>query len=252
VRDEVAGTLTPGLFEALTRGIIPGIRIAQFLNADEAAAICASISPYIEEYRTAPGVGRIGETMVEHREDFKAYAAWAAAWLDKWIALPAHKDLVNRTSGYLALHTGMVIKPLFLGNIPCFHGVFRKINTGAGNHVDILSADSIAFADRKILHQSSSVLHLATPPEGGETVIWERRPVEGDKAYLIDDWQYDDELFKKERKVTVPCATGDLVILPTVNYHKVLPSLPEGSDRISFSMFLVVFEDEPGTIYLYN
>jgi hypothetical protein len=252
VRDGVANTLTPQLFDAFTRGLLAGFRISGFLPAKQAKAISARIENFVQDYRSAPGVGKIGESMFEHPHDFDEYAAYAAAWSADGIALREREELLNQVAGYLMLHTSYPIRMLSLGTIPCFAGIFRKINKGAGNHVDILDQDSDVFGDRSVKHQSSLVLHLTAPPEGGQTIVWERTPQPGDKEHLLEGWHYPDELFTESRKVEIPCVAGDLVLLSTINYHKVLPCIPAEANRLSFSLFLVVFEDEPGVIYIYN
>jgi hypothetical protein len=80
-----------------------------------------------------------------------------------------------------------------------------------------------------------------------------RRAQEGDEKFLnADCWTYDGKMLDKIWTSTVPAVAGDLVFLSTLNYHMVKPCLEVDAERISFSMFFVIFEDEPNTIYYYN
>ncbi len=253
VTDKVAGTLNPELFRAFVHGLLPGFQLRGFISPNEAERIANNINGYVEEYKTAPGVGRAGETMVEHPHDFDEYAEYAAIWKDPNISIGEREHLVNEVCGFLTRNTGYPFMPLRKNGVECFYGLFRKINTGAGWHLDNVTADSEAFSNRKIKFQGSIVLHLKVPNMGGETNISNRRAQEGDIIFLnIDGWTYMEIMLDGVKKVVVPCFAGDLVLLSTLNYHMVNPSLEVGAERISFSMFIVIFEDEPKTIYIYN
>lgn len=252
IRNRVAGSLNPVMFDAFVRGLIPGFQIPNFISEEDARAIAKRVEEFVEDYKSAPGVGKAGEALVEYDHDFDAYAAHSAVWMDEKLGLRERKNLVDMVSGYLTLNTALQVKQLCHGPKLCYAGIFRKINSGAGNHLDILPQDCNAFKDRTPKMQASVVLHLSVPTAGGETIIWDRRPSEEDKQFMIDSWQYEDKLFEGLPNVTIPCVTGELVILSTMNYHKVNPSVSLDSDRISFSFFIVVFEEEPQTIYIYN
>jgi hypothetical protein len=253
VTNKVASTLNPELFRAFVHSLLPGFRLPGFIKLDEAEKIANNINGYVEEYKTAPGVGKAGETMVEHPHDFDEYAEFAAIWKDPNITIPEREHLVNEVCGFLTRNTGYPFVPLKYKGVEGFFGLFRKINTGAGWHLDNVTADSIAFSSRKINFQGSIVLHLKVPKKGGETIISNRQAQNGDMKFLNPDgWTYDEKMLDGIMKVEVPCFAGDLIILSTLNYHMVKPCLEVGAERISFSMFLVIFEDEPNTIYIYN
>jgi len=252
IRNGVAESLNPEIFAGFIQNWFPGFIIRNFIDPQEANEMAKRIDSFMEEYITAPGVAKAGPAMVDHGHDFDEYAKNSALWLDPTLSIPERIRLVNQVCGYLGIHTGMTIKPLVRENKRCFIGVFRKINTGAGAHLDILTEDSNAFSQRKTKFQASVVLHLEVPALGGETIIWDRTAQDGDKDKMIDSWQYDESLFKDIRSVSIPAYAGDLIILSTLNYHKVMPSIDPAANRISFSLFLMIFEDEPGTIYIYN
>lgn len=253
IADKVAGAINPEVFSGFVHGLIPGFRIKEFLDKLEAGTIASAIKEYVEEYKTAPGVGRAGETLVEYPDDFDTYAALSAILRDPNISIPYRIEMADKIIGFLTRSTNFQFKPLRKGSIELFWGLFRQINSGAGWHLDNVTHDSVAFKSRKAYFQGSVVLHIKTPAKGGETILSDRRAQEGDQKYLNSDgWTYSEEMFTNITKTEVPAVAGDLVFLSTVNYHKVRPCLEPGAERISFSMFFVNFEDEPGVLYYYN
>lgn len=252
LNNKVAKQLNPQIFNAFIKGSFPGFRIPNFLSKREAKRIASAVDLHVREYKDAPGVGRVGETLVEHGHNFDEYAELSSLWLTPGMSLPEREHLIYEISGFLTLHTGYPFRILKHGDTECFHGVFRKINNGAGIHIDDVTADSHAFSHRKIRFQASAVLHVATPSNGGETILWDRKPQPEDKAFLLDSWQYSPEMVEDSPYVTVPCRTCDLVILRTDYYHSVSKNADTGDNRVSFSIFLVIFEDEPEVIYIYN
>ena len=154
---------------------------------------------------------------------------------------------------FLTRNTGYQYKPLHKDGVECFWGLLREINTGAGWHLDNVTKDMDVFTNRKAIFQGSGVLHIKTPKKGGETIMTNRRAQESDVMFLNEDgWTYDGKMLNGIWDCTVPAIAGDLVFLSTLNYHMVKPCLEVDSERISFSMFFVIFEDEPNTIYYYN
>lgn len=251
--NKVAVTISPQIFKAFVHGLIPGIRFKNFIEPGEAENIANSIKGYVEEYKNAPGVGRAGETLVEYPHDFDTYAELAAILRDPNISIPHRLELADKITSFLSRNTGYNFKPLRNGSIELFWGLFRQINTGAGWHLDNVTKDSDAFKNRKAIFQGSGVLHIKTPKKGGETIMVDRREQEGDELFLnADGWTYNEKMLNGIWNETVPCVAGDLVFLSTLNYHTVKPCIEVGAERISFSMFFVIFEDEPNVIYYYN
>jgi hypothetical protein len=253
ITPKVARTINPPIFKGFVHGLIPGFRFKNFIEPEEAEKISNAIRGYIEEYKTAPGVGRAGETLVEHPHDFDTYAELAAILRDPNISIPHRLELADKITSFLIRNTDFQFKPLRKGNIELFWGLFRQINTGAGWHLDNVTADSDAFKNRKAIFQGSGVLHIKTPKKGGETIMANRRAQDGDIKFLNSDgWTYDGKMLDGILKAEVPAVAGDLVFLSTLNYHSVKPCIEVGAERISFSMFFVIFEDEPNVVYYYN
>ncbi|MFN8297852.1 MAG: hypothetical protein U0T75_02010 [Chitinophagales bacterium] len=253
ITNKVAASINPQIFKGFMHGLLPGFRFRNFIEPNDAAKIGTAIRGFVEEYKTAPGVGKAGETLVEHSHDFDEYAEYAAILKDPNISIPHRLELVDKVVGFLIRNTGFQFKPLQKDGVECFYGLFRQINTGAGWHLDDVTRDSDVFSTRKAIFQGSGVLHIITPAKGGETIMANRKAQDGDSQYLNGDgWTYNPEMLDGIVKAEVPCITGDLVFLSTHNYHMVKPCLETGAERISFSMFFVVFEDEPNIFYYYN
>ena len=237
ITSKVGGAVNPEIYKGFIHGLIPGLRIKEFLKTTEAEKITSAIKEYVEEYKTAPGVGRAGETLVEHPKDFDTYAELSAILRDPNISIPYRVEMADKIIGFLTRHTNYQYKPLRMGGIELFWGLFRQINAGAGWHLDNVAKDSAAFQDKKVSFQGSVVLHIRTPKKGGETILADRRSQEGDMRFLNKDgWTYDEKMLTGVTKTEVPAVAGDLVFLSTVNYHKVNPCLEAGAERISFSM----------------
>lgn len=253
ITNKVAGTINPQIFNGFIHGLLPGFRLKGFIDPTEAGKIATAIRGFVEEYKTAPGIGRAGETLVEHPHDFDTYAEFAAILRDSNISIPFRLELADKITSFLIRNTNYQYRPLKNGNIELFWGVFRQINIGAGWHLDNVTNDSDAFMNHKIIFQGSVVLHIVAPNQGGETIIANRKAQEGDIKFLnYDGWTYDENLLRGVHKAEVPAVAGDLVFLSTLNYHMVKPCLEIGAERISFSMFFVIFENEPNTMYYYN
>lgn len=253
--DKVGFDLNPEAFQAFINGLIPGFRFKEFIAQEEAETISIAIRAHIREYKTAKGVGRAGATYVEHPKDFGEYAQYSAILRDRNISIPYRLELADKITSYLARNTDYDFRPLRSGRIEFFWGLFRQINTGAGWHLDDVTKDGKIFKSRKSIFQGSVVLHIKTPKIGGETIIADRRAQKGDKKFRNpkpDDWTYVSEMFEGISKAEVPAVAGDLIVLSTLNYHTVQPCREEGAERISFSMFIVIFADQPKVIYYYN
>lgn len=253
ITNKVAREITPLKFKGFVDGYFPGFRIREFIETDEADKISYDIGGFVEEYKTAPGVGRAGITAVEYPHDFGEYSKLGAILRDPGISIPHRLELADKIIMFLTRNTNYQFKPLHKNGIEMFWGLFREINTGAGWHLDNVTKDMDEFGNRKAIFQGSGVLHIKTPRKGGETIMKNRRAKEGDEKFLNKDgWTYDNKMLEGIWDCTVPAIASDLVFLSTLNYHMVKPCLEVDAKRISFSMFFVIFEDEPNTIYYYN
>ncbi|MBX7052615.1 MAG: hypothetical protein K1X54_11315 [Flavobacteriales bacterium] len=253
ITNRVAGTVDLWKFKGFTHGYLPGFRIKEFIEPEKADMIAKAIVGFVEEYKTAPGVGRAGVTAVEYPHDFGGYAVLGAILRDRNASIPYRLELADAIIMFLTRNTGYQFKPLHKDGVECFWGLFRELNTGAGWHLDNVTKDMDVFSNRNAIFQCSSVLHIKTPKSGGETIIANRRSQEGDQEFLNEDgWTYDGKLLEGIWTSEVPAVAGDLVFLSTLNYHMVKPCLVTDAERISFSMFFVIFEDELNTIYYYN
>jgi len=253
ITNKVARDFDPLKFKGFVHGYFPGFRIREFIEPTEAKKIADAIVGFVEEYKTAPGVGRAGITAVEFPHDFGEYAEIGAILRDPNISIPYRLELADKIIMHLTRNTGYQYKPLHKDGIEMFWGLFREINTGAGWHLDNVTKDMDVFNNRKSIFQGSAVLHIKTPAKGGETIMANRKAQEGDQQFFNPDgWTYDGKMLDGILKSEVPAIAGDLVFLSTLNYHTVNPCLEVGAERISFSMFFVIFEDEPNVIYYYN
>lgn len=253
ITNRVAGTVDPLKFKGFVHGYFPGFRIKEFIEPEKAAIIAKAIVGFVEEYKTAPGVGRAGITAVEFPHDFGEYAELGAILRDPSVSIPHRIELADAIIMFLTRNTEYLFKPLHNDGVECFWGLFREINTGAGWHLDNVTKDMDVFNSRNAIFQGSGVLHIKTPKNGGETILTNRRTQDGDELFLnTDGWTYDGKILEDVWRCAVPAVAGDLVFLSTLNYHMVKPCIEADAERISFSMFFVIFEDEPNTIYYYN
>jgi hypothetical protein len=165
VINRVAGTVDPLKFKGFIHGYFPGFRIKEFIDPERADMIAKAIVGFVEEYKTAPGVGRAGITAVEFPHDFGEYAELGAILRDPSISIPHRLELADAIIMFLTRSTGYQFKPLHKDGVECFWGLFREINTGAGWHLDNVTKDMDVFTNRKAIFQSSGVLHIKTPKQ---------------------------------------------------------------------------------------
>jgi hypothetical protein len=254
VTPRVAKSANATTFDAFLKGEIPGVVLQDFLSNESCDYYARKALEFgFESYKDAPTIGLIGKALVD-AVTLSDYLHIAELMRETGLHFPESIELLERVIGKIALMFGRVVKILEYKGKKLWAGNLRLLSGGAGIHLDDVTDDCPELANLPIEFQGSFVLHLATPDRGGETILYEKGPQEGDKEnslYITSGWKYDENVVKDVRKVVVPAITGNLVLLPTQRYHSVNPSSNPEQERISFSAFFVVLKGDP-TIYFYS
>jgi hypothetical protein len=240
--------------EAFFKGEIPAVRLLDFLSPELCNHFAQKALAYrFERYKDAPEVGMIGLALVDN-PNLHPYLCNAALLREGNLYLRESIQLLERVSGAIALNTGRKCKILEYEGRPFWAGNWRLLTGGAGIHLDNLTEDAPELSDMKIDFQGSFVLHIQVPKLGGETILYDKSPIESDKLdplYVKSGWKYSEAIIDGVHSVVVPANEGELVLLPTQKYHSVNPCLSEDKERISFSAFFVIKKNDP-TVYFYS
>ena len=112
-------------------------------------------------------------------------------------------------------------------NKKCFAGIIRLIDR-LDLHVDWWPLDGDAWNFENISEQISWNVYLQQPREGGELIVYDRLWEEEDeikyRSKNKETYNYDENVITNVDFIKLKPETGDLILVNTKNYHKVLAS----------------------------
>jgi hypothetical protein len=229
---------------ALAAADVPAVRLARFASTHEVGALRDLLLAGAVRTSSIKEVTRLGISQYEQglRGSKAAYFRQVQALTPSFAAIYARSfhpvdRFIAKLRG-IGIDADVMSEPEY-GRYWSGSGKLRQGLTPI--HVDFAPQDSAGWAIADTRVQLSWNVYLDNPSGGGDLHVWERRwRPEDDLVHQVEgQYYYRPDVVDGVRRVDVPVAVGDVVILNSALYHTV----GKAAGRLGFGSFISLFDD---------